>query len=206
MRLTRNEITTKMPIPRKGNKYVVRSMRSLHNSVPVLIAIRDMLKLARTAKEVQKMINEKILKINGRIVKNYRESILIFNVLEADKKYILSLLPTNKYILEPTKEDNIRLCKVTNKRLITGNKIQLNMHDGSNVVTKDKIAVEDSVYLDFAGKIKKHVALEKGKNVFIISGKNAGQPGKVESVSGKLITLKLEKGSVTIPAREVVAQ
>ena len=59
MHLTRAQASNKIPIPRKGSKYVARPLMNLKDSVPVVIAVRDMLKLARTAKEVKKMIINK---------------------------------------------------------------------------------------------------------------------------------------------------
>ena len=64
MHLKRQEAITKLPIPRKGTKYVARALSHLDNSVPVVIAVRDMLRLARTTSEVKKMIHEKIFKLN----------------------------------------------------------------------------------------------------------------------------------------------
>ena len=62
---TRSEAIKRLPIPRKGTKYVARALMHKKNSVPVVIAVRDMLKLAKTAKEVKKTIREKMIKINN---------------------------------------------------------------------------------------------------------------------------------------------
>ncbi len=192
MHQTRSETTMKLPIKRKGTKYVARALSHVGESVPVLIAIRDMLNLGRTAKEVNEMVKAKLLKLNGKIVEDYHESIRLFNILEAGKNYTLTILPSGKFALEETKNSNERLCKVTDKRLVGDGKIQFNLHDGSNVLTKEKIAVGDSVYLDFSGKIKKHVKLEKGADVFVLSGKYVGLNGKIESIEGKSIKVKFK--------------
>ncbi len=205
MHRTRKESSTKLPIPRKGTKYVARASSNLDNSVTVVLAVRDMLGLAKTAKEVKRMIHEKLLKINGRAVKEYNQSIQLFNILEADKHYELSLLPTRKFVLIPAKNKESRLCRVVNRRLVSGNKIQLNLHDGTNIITKEKIAVGDSVYLDFDNKVKKVVSLEKGKEVLIISGKYMGNKAKIESLSDNMISLKLEDRVVKIETKSVVA-
>ena len=191
---TRQETTTKLPIPRKGTKYIARALSHHRNSVPVVIAVRDMLKMAKTADEVKKMIKSNLLKINGRIVKDYRESIKLFNILEADKHYVLTLLPTRKFAFEETKDKDARVCKVINKKLLKSNTIQINLHDGSNILTKDKIKVGDSIYIDFSNKIKKHLSFEKGKEVFVMSGKYSGLKGKVENIEGQKVSVKFTKG------------
>ena len=204
MHQTRRESSTKLPIPRKGTKYLVRASSHIKNSIPVLIALRDMLKLARNAKEAKSIIKEKEIKINGKRVKDYHESIKLFNILEADKTYVLSLLPTKKFILQESKI-NFRLCKVTGKRLIKGNTTQLNLHDGSNLLTKEKANVGDSIYLDFAGKIKKIVPLEKGKEVFVIDGKHTGQKGTISSIENKKADIQFKEGVFQIDFGRVVA-
>lgn len=205
MHQKRQRTTTKLPIPRKGSKFIVRALSDPNNSVPITIALRDMLKLAQNKNEVKKMIHNKLLKINGRSVKDYRESIGLFSVLEAGKTYILTISPRKKFVLEEAKQKDTRMCKVTGKKLYKNGRIQLNLQDGTNVLAKEKISIGDTVYLDFSNKIKKHVPFEKGKKAFIISGKYTGRSGKVESVEGKEVGLKLDDDNKTsINERQVV--
>ena len=192
MHTTRNQASTKLPIRRKGTKYIVRTLDTPQNSVPVIIAIRDMLNLAKNAKEVQKMINAKLLKINGRTVANWHESIKLFNIFDAGKPYELSLLSTGKFVFNEAKEKNLRLTKVTGKTILPQNTIQLHLHDGSNILSKDKISIGDSLYLDFSNKIKKHLPLEKGTSAICISGRNIGLLGKINEVNGKKALIKFK--------------
>jgi len=205
MHLTRKESSTKLPIERKGTKYIARASSHIDNSVPVVIAVRDMLNLAKTANEVKKIIQQKILKINGRPVKDYRESILLFNIFEAGKTYELSILPTKKFFFKETKNRDSRLCKVVSKRLIKKGLTQLNLHDGSNVITKDKISVGDSVYLDFQGKIKKHMSIAKDKEAFIFSGRYAGQQVKITDLDDKKVKVKINGGAAELEQSCMVA-
>lgn len=206
MHLTRKESSIRLPIPRKGTKYIARASSHIQNSVPVVIAVRDMLKFAKTAREVKKMINQKTLKINGRTVKDYRESIKLFNIFEAGKTYVLSLLPTRKFFFQEISKSENRLCKVINKKLLSKGRVQINLHDGSNLISKEKINVGDSLYLDSSGKIKKQVLLEKGSDVFIFSGKYSGHEGKIHSLSGNIIEVKLKSGSPILNKSQVIAR
>lgn len=204
MHQTRESSATKLPIERKGTKYIARASSHLDDSVPVVIAIRDMLKLARTAKEVKKMIQDKILKLNGRPVREYRESVMLFNILEADKAYELSLLPTKKFTFIESKSKNQRLCKVMNKRLVSKGLFQLNLHDGSNVITKEKINVGDSVYLDFSGAIKKHIPISKDKEAMIISGRYTGNTLKIQDIKDGKVIIKINGGTAEIDKSAVM--
>jgi len=202
---TRQKSTTKMPIPRKGTKYVAKALSHPQDSVPVVVAVRDMLKLAHTAKEVKEMLKSKMLKINGRQVNDYRESIKLFNIFEADKPYVLSLLTTGRFVFEEAKKKNERLCKVVNKHLVKEGKIQLNLHDGSNILTKEKITVGDSVYLDFENKIKSHVPLEKGKKIFIMSGKYIGYHGVIKALHDGSVDVEFDDSNAALDKSQVVA-
>lgn len=203
MHLTRQQTTTKLPIPRKGTKYLARALSHPKESVPVVIAVRDMLKLARTSREVKEMIKQKALKLNARPINDLRESIRLFNILSADKHYILTLNKARKFALEEIKNPQTRMCKVIGKTLLKNGKIQLNLHDGSNVLTKDKLSVNDTIYLDFEGKIKKHNPLEKASECFIIKGKYQGFKGKIEELNEKA-KIKLENSAlVTLEKRSI---
>jgi small subunit ribosomal protein S4e len=201
---TRETVSRKVPISRKGPKYVARPSSHLSEAVPVVVAIRDMLKLAMTSKEVKIMINKKLLEINNRPVKDVRESIKIFNVLKADKNYTLSILPTHRYTLKETKTTD-RLCKIINKKLLKNNKIQLNLHDGSNVLSdKKEILVGDSITIDSKSKIKSHTKLKEGAKAFIIKGKYAGSEGKITKRENQKITVEIEKEAKVLPMENII--
>ena len=123
-----------------------------------------------------------------------------------DKSYRLSILPTNKFFFEETKDTDKRMCKVIGKRLFNGGKIQASLHDGSSVIVKNDIAVDDTLYLDNAQKIVKHVALKAGVTAFVISGRYVGKQGKVSAVENKKVTLKVDDKEVTLPSSNVIAQ
>ena len=201
---TRAETSKKLPIKRKGTKYIARPSSHIQNSVPVVIAVRDMLKLAGTSKEVKHMIKNKTLKINGKEVKDYRESIKLFNIFEADRHYVLTLTENNRFKLEPTKSKE-RICKVANKTLVKGNKIQLNLHDGSTILTKEKINTTDTIYLSPENKIVKTVPMEKGKECFVSSGKYVGSKGKIESIEENKVTIKLKDKTVELNKSNLIA-
>ncbi|MBS3091741.1 KOW motif-containing protein [Candidatus Pacearchaeota archaeon] len=203
MHQTRKEVIWKIPIERKGNKYVARALSNIPESIPVVIAIRDVLKLAKTAKEVKAMIHNKLLKLNGRFVRDINESINLFNIIEADKKYVLFLLPTGRFTFKETK-DNERLCKVISRTLLPKGKIQLNMHDGTNVIGSKDIKVGDSVYLDFSGKIKSHVSFGKGKSCIVMSGKYEGLSGKITSIKDSKALIKLNDEESELPISSVI--
>lgn len=207
MHLTRQESTIKLPITRKGTRYLVRPLSHIHDSVSVACVLRDILDLADNMREVKQMLSQKLIKINGRVVTDFRDCVKLFNILEAgNKAYRLTILPTGKFSFELT-TDKKRLCKVVGKKLTQNNKVQINFHDGTNFISKDKIKVNDSFYLDFSGKILSHIPFEKAKEVFVISGSYTGLQGKVHSIKDGKASLKFKdkEGTVDLNAKHLFA-
>ncbi|MEM4259476.1 MAG: hypothetical protein QXS38_01790 [Candidatus Pacearchaeota archaeon] len=204
MHQSRQESTTRLPIERKGKKYLARASSNLENSIPVIIAIRDILKVAKTKKEVKGMINSKLIKINGRAVRDIHESIKLFNILEVGKSYVLKLSPTRKFYLEELKNANERLCKVIGKKLLKGGKVQINLHDGTNLIADKKIEIGDSLYLDFSGKIKRHLSPEKGSEIFVVNGKYEGHSGKIENIQEKKLLIKFKEGPALLDISNII--
>jgi len=60
--LKRQAASKKLPIERKGTTYVAKAMSHYKSAIPVSIAVRDLLHLARTTREVKLMIKDKKLK------------------------------------------------------------------------------------------------------------------------------------------------
>ena len=205
MHLTRAESTKKLPIQRKGTKYIARARTHKTASVPIVIAMRDMLKLARTAREVKSMIKQKLLKINGHEVKDYRESLCLFNLLHADKTYILTITKNGRFKLEETSQKEIRSCKVLGKTLLKKGKIQINCHDGTNIITEDNtLNVHDTINLKLTGEIQATIRFEEGKHCIILKGKYQGTHGTIKDVLDRSVTIQDEKGNVIILEKEHV--
>ena len=192
MHLKRSQTNRRWPIKRKGTKYVAKAKGHVSEGVPVVVALREMLKIAKTSKEAKQMVNSGVIKLNGKPVKNIKESVKLFNVLEAAKKYVLTILTTGRFDFKEEKSDS-RLCKVVDKKMLKGKKIQLNLHDGTNILADKKINIGDSVELDFSNKVKNVISLEKGKNAFVISGRSIGKTGKIQEIENKKVKVKFDK-------------
>ena len=57
MHLKRQEAPKNWPVFRKGTKYVVRSEFDIQKGIPILIILRDMLKIAQNRKEAKRIIH-----------------------------------------------------------------------------------------------------------------------------------------------------
>lgn len=203
MHLNRAEVSTRIPIPRKGTKYIARAASHSRQGIPVVVAVRDMLNLAKTTSELKFMVANKLLKLNGREVRDYKEGIRLMNILEADKKYKLIVMQTGRFAFEETK-DETRIGKIIGKKILSKNRVQLNLHDGTNIISKEKAKIGDSVRIDFSNKIKDVLPLEKGKNVFVISGRSAGNKGKIKEVHGRKARIEMEEREAVLNSSDII--
>lgn len=211
--LKRQKIPKNWPIPRKGTKYIVRPSSGLNTGIPLLIILRDMLKVARNRKEVKKAIHEKKISINNKLSRDEKEGIQLFDkigLLSSKKYYNLILSETGKFALEEIKAEkaNQKTAKIVNKRILKGKKIQLNLGDGRNFLSDIKCNVNDSVLIDFKDKkIKKCLPLEKGAKIFVIAGKHAGSRGDLLELKPKrkMAELKIGKEKRNILIKHIIA-
>jgi small subunit ribosomal protein S4e len=186
MHLKRNNIPLFWPIPKKGKKYVAVPNHNQKESIPLVIVIRDILKLARNAKELKKIIFDKEILVNNKEVKDINFPVTFLDIitfLKLKKNYIVKLSPTKKIILLETNESRLKPYRVIGKKILKGNKVQLNLSFGRNIISNEKLNVNDTVIIDTkSGKIEKRFKPEKERKVFVSGGKYLGSEGVIEKI------------------------
>lgn len=188
MHLKRQKVPKNWPIERKGTAYVVRPNANISNGIPILIALRDMLKLAQNRKEVKKAIHVKNLLLNGSPVRDEKNSISLFDTLTivpSNESYKLSLSEKGKFQIEKINagEETHKIAKVINKKILKGKKIQLNLSDGRNFLSDIKCNVNDSVLIDLKKKkIEKCLPLKEKGEVLVFAGKHAGKKANINKI------------------------
>ena len=120
---------------------------------------------------------------------------------------VYRLVPKDLTVLKPIKinsaEKSKKLLKVTKKVTIKDKKTQIGFHDGRTLISDTKVNVGDTCVVEVPGtKILSVIPLEKGVQVIITSGVNAGRMGKVtELKSGTFILPK--RADVDFGEREI---
>jgi len=182
-------------IERKTAYWTVKPRPGPHpgdRSMPLLLIIRDMLKLADSSKEAKRILNEGEVVVNGRVRKDLKFPVGIFDILSIprikdnymvllDKKGKLSLVKIGQ------EEASKKLCRVNGKRMLKGGQIQLNLHDGRNILLEEeraeKIKTKDSLLISLPDtEILQHFAYKKGSKVMVIGGKHSAQTGEIEEI------------------------
>jgi small subunit ribosomal protein S4e len=185
----RSNIGKFWPIQRTGTKYLALAMHNKKNSIPIVVVLRDILQIVRNKKELKRAINERQILVNNKEIKETNYPISLFDVItfkKSNKSFKANLSKTKKMIFEEIskKESESKVYKVMDKKLLGNKKIQLNLSNGKNIISNEKISTGDSVIIDFkTNKIVKVLNLEKGKEVFVITGKHIGSVGKINNIA-----------------------
>jgi small subunit ribosomal protein S4e len=176
-------------VTRKTSKWIVSPRPGPHpkeRGIPLLILIRDLLKIARTAKEAKRILKSGEVVVDGRVRKDHKFPCGFFDIIsipKIEKNYCI--LPDHKarLSLREIPSTKSKLCKVVGKRMVKGGKIQLNLHDGRNLLSESPIKRKDSVVISIPdGKILRHYPYQEGATAYIIGGKHAGRIGKIREI------------------------
>ena len=198
---------------RKGTKYLVKPNSNLKTGIPILFILRDMLNLAQTRKEVKKAIHMKNLLLNQRLIRDEKNVALLFDVITvipAKKSYKLTLSENKKYKLEEVKdkEAETKISKIINKKILKGKKVQLNLSDGRNYLSDEKVSMGDSAVINLKNnKIEGIIKLKEGSKVLVFAGKHTGKIGEIKKIKTerKIAKLKTEKEEINVLIKQMIA-
>lgn len=186
MHLKRKTIPKLWAIPRTGTKYLAVASHNQGSAIPLIVALRDMLKIVKNKKELKGILYEKQIKVNSKIVEEINYPIQLFDTFEliAEKKNYRAILKNKKIQFEEIneKESNVRVYKVLGKKILSGKKIQINLDSGRNLLTNEKINPGEFVTMTYDNKISKIIPLKAGVEVLAIKGKHLGKEGKIENI------------------------
>ena len=203
MHVKRQTANKEWPIPRKGTKYVVVASHEKINGIPILIILREILKIVKDRREAKNILNSGEVKVNDRVIKKENFSVLPFDIVKIrNKKYELTFSEKGKVEIKNAEKEE-RILKVTGKKILKGKKIQLNLLYGKNIISDGKINIGDSVVLK-DGKILKIINLEKGKDAMIIAGRYKGKSGKIEKIENKIATLSHKNEKINVPVDSIM--
>jgi small subunit ribosomal protein S4e len=187
------------PIKRKVNKFVAipRGPHSKDFSLPLVVLIRDVLKLAETKREAKRVIKAGEVLVDSRKMKDPHYGVGLFDVVEIPSlKKAWRAIPENglSFIEIPNKESKLKICKIVNKKTLKGNRNQLNLSDGRNILTKEKYSTHDSLLIQLPEqKIVDHLKFDKGSLVLVTRGKNAGKLAKIKIIDKDRLWLESDK-------------
>ena len=202
MHLRRYNIKPFWKLPKKEQKYTVTPRPGPHekdNCIPLLVVARNVLQLARTGSEANKIIKSGGIIVDKKPRKdpNYPVGLMDTIDIPGIKKHFRVMVDKHGLLLEKAEEGDTekKLLRIEGKKKIHGNRIQLNLHDGRNIIVeKDVYKTNDSIIVKLPEqKILKHFKYEKGTPAMIISGRNLGLHGKIKSVQNRKTMLETSR-------------
>lgn len=189
--MKRLNLNKAIELHRKEHKFTVKPRAGPHpqdESIPVAIMLKDYFGLSNTLWETKKILVQRKIKVNGRIVTDHKFPIGFMDVVSMEdigKNYrvIYDTKGKLRFVEIPPEESTWKLSRVENIRVIKGKKFQYNLNDGRNIVLDQKLYnTGDTLKIDLSdGKILDHIPLAENNYAFITGGKNIGRIAKIES-------------------------
>jgi len=189
-----------LQIKRKHGKFFIKSSAGPHPSrfcLPLLHIVRDLLKIVDNHREAKKLIGLGYMKVDGKVVRDTGYPVGLMDVLSIEKmNKFYRILPDSHHglILHEISQEksSFKLCRIKNKTSIKGGNIQLNLHDGRNILVEvdDPRSPKEDIYkrMDVLKisvpeqEILKVLSFKENKLAIIMSGKNIGQVGKIITI------------------------
>ena len=208
------------PIHRKEFTWVVRPSpgpHSLQKCLPLAVVLRDILGLAQTRKEAKTIVSQGKVCVDGEARRRDSFPVGLMDIIsmpDADKNF--RVIPSKKgLILHPIskEEASFKLCRIEDRTIIKKGLVQLNLHDGSNLLLKaaepespkeDAYKTLDTIKLNVPERqILENIKMKEKGFVIITGGKNIGKYGKIveiEKAQGKkrrnaFVTIEDPKGN-----------
>jgi small subunit ribosomal protein S4e len=194
---------------KKEHTWMISSTPGPHSkraSVPLMVMLRDVLKLAETAGEIKKMLAQRKISVDGKIVTDDGYPVGFMDTVSfADKVYRVQV--DSKTRLVPVEIDagdaKKKLMKVVGKTTVKGGKITLRLHDGRTLPGDNNVLVGDSLIVSVPEfKLEKVLKLAKGAKCLIREGKHAGTVATLQELimrgEGKDNEAKLKGEFITV--------
>lgn len=196
-KMKRSKAPAFYPIHRKEFKWTIHPSpgpHSISESLPITIILREIMNYAVNVREVKYMLNKGYVKVDGRVIRDYRFPVGLMDVLElVPEDKFFRMLPTpriNVFPFEINKEESrIKPLEVKVKKMVRGGFIQFTFHDGRTLIEKDvekgcEIKLGDTVIYDLeTKKVLDHVPLRENFLALIARGRRAGTVGVVHEIT-----------------------
>ncbi len=177
-------------IPKKTHVWASTPRPGPHSkerSIALLHLVRDMLGLAETGREARLIINQGSILVDGKKRRDPRFPVGLFDVISIpllEKHYRLLLDAKGRLTVRPLlTETPMKLCRINSKKTLKGGRVQLNLHDGTNILGSDEYRSHDSLILSIPDKkIIKHLAYKPGSLVMVVGGQHSGETGTIKEI------------------------
>lgn len=164
---------------------------ALKDSVPLTILLRDVLKIVNYATNAKHLVSNGSVLVDGRRLSEDGFGVGLMDVVSIPKtsqSYVI--IPKGRKLVpkEVTQtQANTKYCRLNNKIRINKSKIQLNLHDGRNLLIEreeDTFKTGDTLVITIPKQeLQSVLKFSKGAHCLITKGKHAGETGELVGVN-----------------------
>jgi small subunit ribosomal protein S4e len=190
--LKRLAVPRQWSIPKKVSHWAPKPSPGPHRgeeSVPLLLVIRDYLKLCDTGREARRILSQRDVLVDQRVATDPKRGVGLMDVLsipKLDVSYRVLLDTRGRLALAEMNKANAawKLCRIEDKTTVAGGAVQLNLHDGRNIVLKEapyrtgdvlKVKLPEQ-------KVMEHLPLAEGAHAFITGGAHVGDTARITKI------------------------
>ncbi len=190
------------PIKRKENKFTTRVIPGPHakeHSLTLALVLREVLGYADNMREVKAILSSGQVKVDGQTRKDPRYPVGLMDVISITSsgeqfRLVPKIRGGLRLVRIDDSEAKYKLCRIENKTMIKGGKVQLGLHDGRTFVLPEKekpsnYGTLDTLKLEIPEqKLVGSMQLEKGMYAIVSRGKNIGIEGKILEIERRIGT------------------
>jgi len=180
-------------IAKKTKKFITKTAPGPHNAnaMPIAVWLRDHMGFARNVKEVRQILHQKDVIVNGRPCSDAKMGIGIFDIISLPKinKFYSILRDKNGRHVSieiDAEAAKTRLCKIKNKTIVPGGKVQLNMRYGANLLADNTYKAGDTIILSLEPetrfKIVDHFPFAVGNMAMVTGGRHSGKVARIVDI------------------------
>ena len=170
-------------IARKERTWTTKPMpgkHSLEGALPISTILRDYLKVCDNNREAKIILHNRDVFVDQRVVNKPKYPVGLMDVISIPKikLHVRAMLDKHgriEFVPIKAADSKWKLARVENKRNIKGGHTQINLHDGTNILSKEKVKTGDVLQLSLPDlKVKKVLEFKKGAQSLIIGGAHVG--------------------------------
>ena len=175
-------------IARKERTWTTKPMpgkHSLEGAIPISTILRDYLNVCDNNREAKIIINDGAVMIDQRVVRKPKTPVGLMDIISIPlmKIHMRTMLDDHgriQFVPIKATEAKWKLLRIEGKTTVKGGKTQLNLHDGTNILSEEKVKTGDVIQVSLPGfKIKKVLEFKKGAQTLITGGAHVGTISKI---------------------------
>ena len=175
---------------RKEKTFLAKSMPGPHSqklSLSLGVLLRDILKIASTGREIKRVLDDRMVTVDGRIITDFDFPVGIMDVVKLaklNKTYRILVDSKARFFPKEVSESDgqKKLAKVVKKYVANG-KLAITTHDGHTMLANNDVHVGDTLSLSLPDyKIAHLLKLENGVRCMVTEGKHAGNIATLKEI------------------------